>query len=45
MTDTLERVKTYQQFIGGEWVDSASGETVEVDQPGRRPGHRHGPGL
>ncbi|MEA2545031.1 MAG: hypothetical protein QOI09_304, partial [Chloroflexota bacterium] len=20
MTDTLERVKTYQQFIGGEWV-------------------------
>jgi hypothetical protein len=23
MTDVLERVKTYQQFIGGEWVDSA----------------------
>ena len=23
MTDVLERVKTYQQFIGGEWVDLA----------------------
>ncbi len=33
MTDTLERVKTYQQFIGGEWVDSASGATVEVINP------------
>src|ERR671910_923835 len=33
MTDTLERVKTYQQFIGGEWVDSASGETIDVENP------------
>ena len=33
MTDVLERVKTYQQFIGGEWVDSASGETLEVENP------------
>ena len=31
MTDVIERVKTYQQFIGGEWVDSASGETL-VDE-------------
>jgi len=33
MTDTLERVTTYQQFIGGEWVDSASGETLAVENP------------
>src|SRR3954466_5089737 len=33
MTDTLERVKTYQQFIGGSFVDSASGETLEVVNP------------
>ncbi len=26
-------VKTYQQFIGGQWVDSASGETQEVENP------------
>ena len=33
MTDTLERVKTYQQLIGGSFVDSASGETMEVINP------------
>ena len=33
MTDLLTRVKTYQQFIGGEWVDSASGETLDVENP------------
>jgi 1-pyrroline dehydrogenase len=33
MTDVVERVKTYQQFIGGEWVDSASGETLDVENP------------
>jgi len=33
MTDVLERVKTYQQSIGGEWVDSASGETLDVENP------------
>jgi acyl-CoA reductase-like NAD-dependent aldehyde dehydrogenase len=33
MTDTLERVKTYQQLIGGSFVDSASGETLEVINP------------
>ena len=30
MTDT---VQTYQQFIGGQWVDSASAETLEVENP------------
>ncbi len=29
MTD----VKTYQQFIGGQWVDSASGATQTVENP------------
>jgi 1-pyrroline dehydrogenase len=33
MTGTLEQVKSYQQFIGGEWVDAASGETLTVDNP------------
>src|SRR5436190_9927412 len=33
MTDTLERVKTYQQLIGGSFVDAASGETQEVINP------------
>ncbi|HET7703664.1 MAG TPA: gamma-aminobutyraldehyde dehydrogenase [Candidatus Limnocylindrales bacterium] len=33
MTDTLEAVKTYQQFFGGKWVDSASGETLDVINP------------
>src|SRR3954453_47831 len=33
MTDVLESVKTYQQFIGGEWLDSASGETLDVENP------------
>ena len=33
MTDTLERVKTYQQLIGGKFVDAASGETLEVINP------------
>ena len=33
MTDVLESLKSYQQFIGGEWVDSASGETLDVENP------------
>ncbi|HET7728230.1 MAG TPA: gamma-aminobutyraldehyde dehydrogenase [Candidatus Limnocylindrales bacterium] len=33
MTETLERVKTYQQLINGEFVDAASGETIEVENP------------
>ena len=33
MTETLERVRTYQQLIGGSFVDSASGETFEVINP------------
>jgi 1-pyrroline dehydrogenase len=33
VTETLERVKTYQQFIGGQWVDAASGKTIDVENP------------
>jgi 1-pyrroline dehydrogenase len=33
VTETLDRVKTYQQFIGGEFVDAASGETLDVENP------------
>ncbi len=33
MTDVAERVKTYQQLIGGEWADSASGKTLDVENP------------
>lgn len=33
MTDTLEQAKTYQQLIGGAWVDAASGETMDVVNP------------
>jgi aminobutyraldehyde dehydrogenase len=33
VTDTLERVKTYQQLIGGEFVDAADGRTAEVVNP------------
>src|SRR4029077_5018946 len=33
MNDVLEGVKTYQQHIGGEWVDSAWAETLDVENP------------
>jgi 1-pyrroline dehydrogenase len=33
VTETLEKVRTYQQFIGGEFVDSASGEMIDVENP------------
>jgi 1-pyrroline dehydrogenase len=33
VTQTLEKVRTYQQFIGGAFVDSASGETLHVENP------------
>ena len=33
MTDVIERVKTYQQFIGGEFVDAVSGETLDIENP------------
>ena len=33
MTDVMDRVQTYQQFIGGEFVDSASGRTQDVVNP------------
>ena len=45
VTETLDRVKTYQQFIGGQWVDSASGETHRGREPGRRHRRRARPGL
>ena len=33
MTDVLDGVKTYQQFIGGQFVDAASGDTLDVENP------------
>jgi 1-pyrroline dehydrogenase len=33
MTDLLEQVKTYQQHIGGQPVEAASGESIEVENP------------
>jgi 1-pyrroline dehydrogenase len=33
VTETQEPVKSYQQYIGGQWVDSASGETQAVENP------------
>jgi betaine-aldehyde dehydrogenase len=33
VTDVLERVATHKQFIGGEWVEAASGKTLEVENP------------
>ena len=33
MTDVLDRVKTYRQLIGGEFVDAADGRTAEVINP------------
>ena len=33
MTETHKPVKTYQQLIGGQWIDSASSETQAVENP------------
>jgi 1-pyrroline dehydrogenase len=33
VTETLERTKTYQQFIGGGFVDAADGRTADVINP------------
>ena len=35
VTDVMDRtsVKTYKQLIGGEAVDSASGETLDIENP------------
>jgi 1-pyrroline dehydrogenase len=33
VTETLNPVKTYQQFIGGQFVDAAAGETLDVFNP------------
>src|SRR3990172_8982079 len=33
MTDLMEKVTTYKQFIGGDFVEAASGRTAEVVNP------------
>ena len=33
MTDVMDPVQTHKQFINGEWVDSASGKTLAVENP------------
>ena len=33
MTDVMDPVQTHRQFINGEWVDSASGKTLAVENP------------
>lgn len=33
MTDVMERVTTHKQFIGGAWVEAASGRTLDVENP------------
>jgi 1-pyrroline dehydrogenase len=33
MTDVLEQVATRQQLIDGQWVDSASGKLLDVENP------------
>src|SRR5690606_30997230 len=33
VTDVLDQVKTFRQFIGSEFVDAASGETMTVENP------------
>ena len=41
----LTGTKTFQNYIGGEWVDAASGETFESVKPGDRRHDRHVPAL
>ena len=33
MTDVMDKVQTYKQFIDGNWVESASGQTLAVENP------------
>jgi 1-pyrroline dehydrogenase len=33
MTDVMDPTTTHQQFIGGEWVSSASGKVLDVQNP------------
>ena len=33
MTEVMDSITTHQQFIGGSWVDSASGATLDVENP------------
>jgi 1-pyrroline dehydrogenase len=33
MTEVMDKVQTLQQFINGQWVDAASGKTLDVINP------------
>jgi 1-pyrroline dehydrogenase len=33
MTEVMDKVQTHQQLINGQWVDSASGQTLAVENP------------
>lgn len=33
MTEVMDAVQTHKQFINGQWVDSASGKTLAVENP------------
>ena len=33
MTEVMDKVQVHQQFINGQWVDSASGRTLAVEHP------------
>ena len=33
MTDIMDKVQTLKQFVNGKWVESASGETLAVENP------------
>ncbi len=33
MTEVMDKVQTHQQFINGQWVDSAGGQTLAVENP------------
>ena len=33
MTEVMDKVQTFQQFVNGQWVDSASGKTLAVENP------------
>jgi betaine-aldehyde dehydrogenase len=33
MTEVMDKVQTHQQLINGQWVDSASGQTLAIENP------------
>ena len=33
MTDVVDPVKAFNQYIGGQWMEAASGETLSVENP------------